>query len=160
QVPREPMSPARSERRVPSRAASEREWLGPAAIGCAAAILLFWDLTDTYLWQDEANTAVMAVRLLEDGKPLAHDGRKLISDDNLAAQDQSTIDARTQEADKAVEDCIRRGAMTTDRMWTYHPWGQFLLAGLGIALLGQTTFAARFPFALAGLATVLALFWL
>jgi 4-amino-4-deoxy-L-arabinose transferase-like glycosyltransferase len=45
-------------------------------------------------------------------------------------------------------------------MWTYHPWGQFVVAGLGIALMGQTTFAARFPFALVGLVTVLALYWL
>src|SRR5947207_2152399 len=128
-----------------------RRWLAPAAIACAAAVLLFWNLTDTYLWQDEANTAVLAVRLLEYGRPLAYDGRNLLSDDNFAAQDRQTIDERTKDPEKAVEDCIRRGAMTADRMWTYHPWGQFVLAGLSIELLGRTTFAARLPFALAGL---------
>ena len=131
-----------------------------AAIACTAAVLLFWNLTDTYLWQDEANTAVLAVRLFRYGRPLAYDGRNLISDDNFAAQDRKTIDERTRDPETAVQDCIRRGAMTPDRMWTYHPWGQFILAGLGIAILGPTTLAARLPFALAALATVLALYWL
>jgi hypothetical protein len=132
----------------------------PAAIACAAAVLLFWNLTDTYLWQDEANTAVLAVRLMEYGKPLAYDGRNLLTDDNFAAQDPRTVDERARDPEKAVEDCIRRGTMTRDHTWTYHPWGQFVVAGLSIAMLGQTTLAARLPFALAGLATVLALYWL
>src|SRR5262245_3814105 len=157
---------ARSESRKPSMQSvsrppsTARDRLVPVMLALAAAVLLFWNLTDTYLWQDEANTAVMAVRLLRYGKPLAYDGVNLISDDNFAAQDKSTIDERTRDPEKAVEDCIRRGSMTRDRMWTYHPWGQFLLAGFSIAVLGQTTFAARLPFALAGLLTVLALHWL
>jgi hypothetical protein len=157
---------ARSETRkisastVSDRPFGPRQWLAPAAIACAAAVLLFWNLTDTYLWQDEANTAVLAVRLLKYGRPLAYDGRNLLSDDNFAAQDTHTIDERTKDPGQAVADCIRRGTMTVDRMWSYHPWGQFVLAGLSIRLLGQTTFAARLPFALAGLATVFALYWL
>lgn len=149
-----------STRTASGRPRSAKEWLALAAIACLAAVLLFWNLTDTYLWQDEANTAVMAVRLLKYGKPLAYDGRNLISNDNFAAEDKHTIDERTKDPRKAVEYCIRRGDMTADGMWTYHPWGQFLLAGLSIKLLGQTTFAARLPFALTGLATVFALYWL
>lgn len=142
------------------RLSRARKWLPLAAIASAAAVLLFWNLTDTYLWQDEANTAVLATRLLEYGKPLAYDGHNLLTDDNFDAEDRATIDQRTRDAKAAVDDCIRRGVLTPDWMWTYHPWGQFVLAGLSIALLGPTTFAARFPFALAGLATVLALYWL
>src|SRR5262245_769999 len=145
---------------APVRRTGARGWVPPAAIACSAAALLFWNLTDTYLWQDEANTAVLAVRLFKYGRPLAYDGRNLLSDDNFAAMDRRSIDERTRDPAPAVADCIRRGAMTRDHMWTYHPWGQFVLAGLSIAVLGQTTFAARFPFALAGLATVLALYWL
>ena len=143
---------------TPARRSGARGWAPPVAIACAAALLLFWNLTDTYLWQDEANTAVLAVRLMKYGKPLAYDGRNLLSDDNFVAQDPSTLDERVRDPEKAVEDCIRRGTMTRDRMWTYHPWGQFVVAGLSIALLGPTTLAARLPFALAGLATVLALY--
>src|SRR6185503_10682697 len=152
-------------RKTPPRSASVRRpgargWVPPAAIACAAAVLLFWNLTDTYLWQDEANTAVLAVRLMEYGKPLAYDGRNLLTDDNFAAQDPRTVDERARDPEKAVEDCLRGGTMTRDHTWTYHPWGQFVVAGLSIAMLGQTTLAARLPFALAGLATVLALYWL
>jgi len=129
-------------------------------IGLAAAVLLLWHLTDTYLWQDEANTAVLAVRLLEHGKPLAYDGRNLISDDNYLAMDPKTIEERTHDGRRAFEDCVRRGVLKSDGMWTFHPWGQFVLAASSIALLGRTTLAARLPFALAGLATVLALYWL
>jgi hypothetical protein len=144
----------------PERASRVRRWLAPLLIGGVAAVLLFWNLTDTYLWQDEANTAVLAVRLLEHGKPLAYDGRNLISDDNYAAMDVKTFIERTHDGRKAFEDCVRRGVLKPDGMWTFHPWGQFLVAGLSIALLGPTTLAARFPFALAALATVLALYWL
>jgi hypothetical protein len=129
-------------------------------IGLAAAVLLLWRLTDTYLWQDEANTAVLAVRLLEHGKPLAYDGRNLISDDNYVAMDPKTIEERTHDGRRAFEDCVRRGVLKADGMWTFHPWGQFVLAASSIALLGRTTLAARLPFALAGLATVFALYWL
>jgi hypothetical protein len=137
-----------------------REWLAPIVIGLAAAVLLLWHLTDTYLWQDEANTAVLAVRLLEHGKPLAYDGRNLISDDNYVAMDPRTIEERTHDGRRAFEDCVRRGVLKPDGMWTFHPWGQFVLAASSIALLGRTTLAARLPFALAGLATVFALYWL
>src|SRR4051812_21470882 len=144
----------------PLRTSRLQGWLAPALLAFAAALLLFWNLTDTYLWQDEANTAVLAVRLLKYGKPLAYDGTNLLSDDNFAAQDRGTIDARTRDPRAPVQDLVRRGAMTADGMWTYHPWGQFVLAGASIALLGQTTFAARLPFALCGVATVLLLYWL
>ena len=129
-------------------------------IGCVAAVLLLWNLTDTYLWQDEANTAVLAVQLLKHGEPLAYDGRNLISDDNYLAMDQKTIFTRTHDGRSAFEDCVHRGVLKPDGMWMFHPWGQFLVAGASIALLGRSTFAARIPFALAGLATVLALYWL
>ena len=70
-------------------------------IGCVAAVLLLWNLTDTYLWQDEANTAVLAVQLLKHGEPLAYDGRNLISDDNYLAMDQKTIFTRTHDGRSA-----------------------------------------------------------
>ena len=153
-------SPGTLPRGAPKHRSRVPRRLVLAAIMCVAAVLLCSNLTDTYLWQDEANTAVMAVRLLKYGKPLAYDGRNLISNDNFAAEDKQTIGERTTDAKKGVEYCIQRGDMTRDWMWTYHPWGQFLLAAASIQWLGQTTFAARIPFALAGLATILALYWL
>src|SRR5690242_14554845 len=47
-----------------------------------------------------------------------------------------------------------------DTAWKWHPWGLFVIAAAGLKLIGQTTLAARLPFALAGLATVVLLFLL
>ena len=131
-----------------------------AAITCLAAFLLFWNLSEKYLWQDEANTAVLAVRMLKSGKPLCYDGVNLLTNDNFAAEDVTTLGDRTADPEAALEYYIERGDMKQDTAWIYQPWGQFVVAAMSLKLLGQTTLAARLPFALAGLATVVLLYWL
>ena len=132
--------------------------LPPAIIGLLAAVLLLWGLDDKYLWQDEANTAVLATRLLRFGRPLAYDGVNLITIDNFAAEQRASIGLRTGGARAAVDYYIARGDLKPDSTWKWHPWGQFIVAGAGIELLGQTTLGARLPFALAGILTVLLLY--
>lgn len=134
------------------------EWVAFAGIFAVIGILLFWRLGDVYLWQDEANTAVLAVRMLKYGKPLAYDGVNLLTNDNFGAENRETIGERTGNAKAGVEYIVRRGDLKADTAWIYHPWGQFLVAAGSIYLLGQTTVAARIPFALAGLATVFLLY--
>ncbi len=119
-------------------------------IVACAAVLLFWRLGAVYLWQDEANTAVLAVRMLKYGKPLAYDGVNLLSSDNFAAEDRATIGARTTDPDAAVDYLIGRGDLKADSSWILQPWGQFVAAAASIRVFGQTTVAARLPFALAG----------
>ncbi len=136
------------------------EWVALSLIGSAAALLLFWNLNGKYLWQDEANTAVLAVRMLKYGRPLGYDGRNLLTNDNYAAEDLSTIGARARDPKAAVEYYIKRGDLRPDTSWIFHPWGQFIVAASGIEFLGRTTLGARLPFALAGLAAVAALYWL
>ncbi len=136
------------------------DFLGLAIVGGLAALLLFWDLGEKYLWQDEANTAVLAVRMLQYGKPLGYDGVNLIGNDNFAAEDVDSIGERTSSPRVAVEYLIRRGDLKADTAWKYHPWGQFVVAAASFTLLGKTTLAARLPFALAALATVLLVYWL
>jgi len=97
----------------------------------AGAILLFVNLGNIYLWQDEAETALLSRRLGMYGLPLAFDGRNLI-----------------RQAPKDIQ-------YTTDYVWVYHPWLPFYLTAVSFAFLGPTTFAARLPYALAGLATIL-----
>ncbi len=99
------------------------------------AVLLLANLGNTYLWQDEAETALLSQRLGTYGLPLAFDGRNLI-----------------RQAPQDVQ-------YTTDYVWVYHPWLPFHLTALSFAVLGPTTFAARLPYALAGLATVVALYY-
>jgi hypothetical protein len=129
---------------------------GPAqaAIAGVAAILLFWGLTDKYLWQDEAATAVLATRLLKFGRPLAYDGVNLITVD--IPYKEAMIRAADPKA--AVDYYARSGQFRPDTTWTWHPWGPFAVAAVSFKALGQSTLAARLPFAMAGLATVLLLF--
>jgi 4-amino-4-deoxy-L-arabinose transferase-like glycosyltransferase len=49
------------------------------------------------------------------------------------------------------------GDYKADTTWIGQPWGQFVLAGASLALLGDTTVAARLPFVATGVLTVLLL---
>ena len=126
-----------------------------AAVMLCAAVLLTWRLGAVYLWQDEAATAVMAERMLKYGKPLAYDGRNLITMDSFVDEDRSTIRERTGSAEAALRYLVERRDFRPDTTWVGQPWGQFVAAGASLGLLGHGTWQARLPFALAALATVL-----
>ncbi len=132
------------------------EFAAQAAIGGLAAILLFWGLADKDLWQDEAATAVLAVRLLKFGRPLAYDGVNLVTTDMLT--DADAVSRQTADPRAAVAYHLRRGEFKPDTAWKWQPWGLFAVAALSFKALGQTTLAARLPFALAGWAAVALLF--
>ena len=100
----------------------------------AGAVLLLTNLGNIYLWQDEAETAMLSQRLGTLGLPLAFDGRNLI-----------------RQAPQDVQ-------YTEDYVWVYHPWLPFYLTSLSLWFFGPTTFAARLPYALAGLATICLLY--
>jgi hypothetical protein len=136
------------------------EILVAAAIVGLAAILLFWDLTAKDLWQDEAATAVLATRMLKFGRPLAYDGVNLLTIDMQDDDDDATLSRRDKGPKGAIDYFVRRGDFKPDTTWKWQPWGLFAIAAVSIELLGQTTLAARLPFALAGLATVPLLFYL
>jgi len=97
-----------------------------------SAVLCFCGLGRRTLWQDEGETAVLAQRVLAYGFP------KALSGYNLVYQGMPQYDVNYR--------------------WTYHPWGQFYLTAASFAVLGQTNFAARFPFAVCGVLTVALLY--
>jgi hypothetical protein len=130
------------------------------ALTCFAASLMLWNLGEKYLWQDEACTAVLAQRLLKFGKPLAFDGTNLITTDYFQAEDADTVGQRTGEVRAAIDYYVRRGDIKKDTSWKWQPWGQFVVAAISLKILGNNTLAARLPFALAGVATVLLLYGL
>jgi len=132
--------------------------LSQMVVACMAALLLLWGLGTPYLWQDEAATAVLAQRMLRLGRPLAYDGVNLITIDHWAAEEKATIDQRTRDPQAAINYYVRRGDMKADTAWIWQPWGQFVVAALSFKTLGATTLAARLPFALASIATVLILY--
>ncbi len=127
-------------------------------IASGAAVILLWGLGNPYLWQDEAATAVLAQRMLRLGKPLAYDGLNLITIDHSAAENSNNIDQRTRDPQSAIDFYIERGDFKHDTAWKWQPWGQFVVAALSFKILGATTIAARLPFAIAGIVTVLLLF--
>jgi hypothetical protein len=102
-----------------------------ACVLLVAAVLLFTRLDDRYLWQDEAETALLAQSVLREGVPTAFDGRNLIS----------------QEGGQEFA--------PPDYVWSWTPWLQHYVAAGSFALLGPDTFSARLPFVLFGLATLL-----
>lgn len=142
---------------VESRAAAVGgRWLSPVA-GLLAAALLFTNLGARHLWQDEAACAVLALRLLEHGRPLAYDGQDLITMDEYRPEEEGDLPRRTGEAREAVAYFAGKGDFKSDTTWIGQPWGQFVLAAVPLALLGNSAFAARLLFALCGVAAAVAL---
>ena len=133
------------------------DWLLTLAVAAAAALLLFANLAAVYLWQDEAATAVLGRRLLAYGKPLAYDGVNLITMDHFLPGSADAVRARAASADAAIAHAVAQHEFRADTAWTGQPWGQFLVAGLSLRAFGQTTLAARAPFAFAALLAALLL---
>jgi hypothetical protein len=99
-----------------------------------AAALIFPNLGRDILWNDEGDTAYWGLSIKHSGLPLAWDGR------NFGAEDP--------------------GGFTDDLVYVVLPWFAPYITAAAMSLFGETTWAARFPFALAGWATVLALYLL
>jgi len=105
------------------------------AIGCCSAYLLLANLGNQYLWQDEAQTALVSKTILTDGVPRGYDGKNYFSNEQGAEYGENFI-------------------------WRWHTWLPFyVLAGFYKAL-GVSTFVSRLPFALFGLGTVAAIYYL
>jgi len=97
-----------------------------AGVLIACAVLLFWGLGKRDLWQDEAETAMLAKNILRFKWPVVFDGVNLVS----------------SEVGKDFG---------PDGLWRWSPWLQLYMAAGSMALFGIGTVAARLPFALLGL---------
>ena len=95
-----------------------------AGVLLVASLLLFTRLDDRFLWQDEAETALLAQSVLVHGVPTAVDGDRVISQEGGA--EFSPDDPR----------------------WFWTPWLQHYATAASFALLGPSTFSARLPFVL------------
>lgn len=101
-----------------------------ALVAVVSAGFLFANLGTDYLWEDEGDTAALAVNILKFGVPKAWDGRAFLDSDHGAR-------------------------LNRDLVMVTHPWVQYYLAAASFLVFGQTTFGARFPFALAGWISIL-----
>ena len=144
---------------MPLALRSQTPWFALFMVATLASIILFWRLDDRYLWQDEAATALLGQRLMAYGKPLAYDGQNLITMDLFRAEEFDVGKIPTASSDQAIRYFADRGDFKQDTTWVGHPWGQFILAGVSLKLLGKGTFQARLPFVLCGILAVI-LLWL
>lgn len=91
------------------------------------ALLLLPRLNNGVLWQDEAESAVLARNALQFGYPKADDGLNRVNPSLALAKGEA---------------------------WTYHPWASFYLTAGSFVLFGKTTTAARLPSAVLGLLSI------
>ena len=96
-----------------------------------AAVFIFANLGNIYLWQDEATTAVIARNTLAHGLPY---GYKIFTPEESASNPK--------------------------QIWFFQPWLQFYVTALSFFVFGESTWAARFPFAVFGLGTCLLTYFL
>ena len=121
------------------RAWREHYFLGIIVV--LAAVLLFTNLSDRYLWGDEAETALLAKNILKVGHPSMKDGRNTIYSDYNGK-------------------ILLPFLTTEDYAWKWHPWLSHYVIAASFSLFGISTFAARFPFALASVLTIILTYFL
>jgi len=93
-------------------------------------LLLLPRLGDAWLWQDEAETALIARSILEHGIPRVRTDDLLISDQPGATD------------------------ISDDGIWIWSPWLPHYVTAGSFALLGESTTSARLPFVLLAWATL------
>jgi len=125
----EPASPPSAHRgpSVGRRRPVDRALLAVALV--LASVLAGWNLEAQWLWQDEAQSALLARTTLEHGLPLGTDGRNFFSQELGAEYD-------------------------ANHRWRWHTWLHFYLVAGSFGLLGESTLAARLPAALLGVLTL------
>lgn len=94
-----------------------------------AGFLLFYNLGDRLLWDDEAETAILAENIIKFGVPKITDGRNFVVLTGVEANNNN--------------------------VWTASPWLQNYITSFSFLVLGKSTFAARFPFAVLGFLSVM-----
>src|SRR3989339_2020213 len=92
------------------------------------AFLVIPNLGARALWQDEAETALVAKQMVKSNNwlPYANDGQGPISQD-------------------------WNYQFSVSKLWRWHPWLQFYVTALSFKLFGISALTARLPFALAGI---------
>jgi hypothetical protein len=94
-----------------------------------AGLLAFWGLGNNDLWDDEAFTAVYGRNLMETGSLIAWDGRNLMAYGML-------------------------GWMSEDMINTHSPPLQYFVAGLSLAIFGDSAAGGRTLFVIVGLFSI------
>lgn len=99
-----------------------------------AALLLFTNLSDNYLWEDEAETAVISRNILKHFWPVAYDGINLV----------------TQEWGHDSN---------TSYIWIHQSWLPHYVTALSFLVFGISTWSARILYVLFALLTIYLLYY-
>jgi 4-amino-4-deoxy-L-arabinose transferase-like glycosyltransferase len=99
-----------------------------------STLIFLPNLNRHFLWQDEAQTALISKSILTNGIPHSHDDKNSFSQE-LGAEN---------------------GA---GGVYKWHPWIPFYIHAIFFYFFGQSDFVARLPDALFGIGTVLLCFW-
>src|SRR5437870_9475243 len=105
-----------------------------AIVALISAVFIFTNLGSDYLLEDKSDTAALASNILKFGVPKAWDGGAFLDSDH----------------------CAR---LNRDLVMVTHPWVQYYLTAASFLIFGQNTFAARFPFAVAGWMSILIVYF-
>jgi len=97
---------------------------------CAAMFLFLCNLGNQYLWEDEAETALISKTVLQYGIPKGYDGKNFFSQEGWISYGK-------------------------DYIWALDPWLSYYLVAVFFKMFGVSTFTARLPFSLFGVATVI-----
>jgi len=114
---------------------SKKELIILLVIACGSLILLLANLGNQYLWQDEAQTALISKTILTEGVPRGYDGKNFFSQEKGAEYGNNYI-------------------------WKWHTWLPFYVIAGFYEVFGVNTFVSRLPFALFGFGTVLMVYFL
>jgi len=106
-----------------------------AVLSAGTLYLLFANISNQYLWQDEAETALVSRTILTDGLPKGYDGKNYFS--QMEGKDYGL-----------------------GYVWRHHNWLPFYILAGFYKLFGISTFTSRLPFLLFGFGTVLLTYFL
>ncbi len=109
---------------------SNSKYIVLPVIACGSLCLLLANLGNQFLWQDEAQTALVSKTILTEGVPRGYDGKNFFSQEGGAEYGDNYI-------------------------WRWHTWLPFYVLAGFYKIFGVTTFVSRFPFVLFGFGTVL-----
>jgi 4-amino-4-deoxy-L-arabinose transferase-like glycosyltransferase len=112
--------------------------LGQRIILCVIAFgslcLLLANLGNQFLWEDEAQTALVSKTILTDGVPRGYDGKNFFSQEGGAEYGNNYL-------------------------WRWHTWLPFYVLAGFYKIFGVTTFVSRLPFVLFGFGTVILVYF-
>ncbi len=110
---------------MPSTAGNYRQWLRPAFALLILTLVYFYRLDQQLLWDDEAETGVVARNVLHHGYPIAYDGRNVTFYDN-------------------------GGGLNKNLVFKNIPWLQYYLGALSLLIFGNNTLGLRILFVFCG----------